>query len=481
MEFLELVKSGKLGTLKLGSAHSLIMGSVDPNTTPEELNKILPKEGSFSLGLFGGESQYNHFNPSTKPEDWTPSEGDFIYPTFRVLSEGIVTKYGIPIDFTQSNLKNTINFLQGQTVYPDHKNDEVGNSIGVVFNPFWQESYSHNGIKVPAGINAVLKIDAKANPRIARGILMDPPSIHSGSVQVNFTWEKSHQIEDREFFEKLGSYDKEGNLYRLVVKNVSAFGEYSLVTHGADPYAQQDKGGKIVNPDYAKRVNKFSEFAQFNSEDGVIIDFKTINPKNDNNMDFLLTLATAVLGQDHGFDEGTAESAITSALQLHFESQANQNANLASTIEALNGQVTQLTTERDEALARTQEVETLFNNLGGQEGISQSVQVLASKVEKQRNKVIGMYKSIQPESPSEAILNTLQNADPETLDAFEQEYSQNLEEKFPMVCQDCNSTHILRASHKVSENTPKVKVTFDERAEKFAKAKTRKPSDIHKS
>ena len=123
----------------------------------------------------------------------------------------------------------------------------------------------------------------------------------------------------------------------------------------------------------------------------------------------------------------------------------------------------------------------MFNNLGGQEGISQSVQVLASKVEKQRNKVIGMYKSLQPESPSEAILNTLQNADPETLDAFEQEYSQNLEEKFPMVCQDCNSTHILRASHKVLENTHKVKVTFDEKAEKFAKAKTRKPSDIHKS
>ena len=68
--------------------------------------------------------------------------------------------------------------LVGQTVNCDHSTD-VANAIGSVKQTFWQESFKQDGIVIPAGINGVLKIDAKANPRLARGILMDPPSIHS--------------------------------------------------------------------------------------------------------------------------------------------------------------------------------------------------------------------------------------------------------------------------------------------------------------
>ena len=93
--------------------------------------------------------------------------------------------------FNRDVLKKSMQMLIGQTINIDHE-IAVGNAIGAVSEVFWQPAYkTKSGIEVPAGINAVLKIDGKSNPRIARGVMMDPPSIHSNSVTVRFKWEPS--------------------------------------------------------------------------------------------------------------------------------------------------------------------------------------------------------------------------------------------------------------------------------------------------
>ena len=161
---------------------------------------------------------------------------------FRLLSETIVSKNWNPTDFGQNGvLKASMKMSLGQTVNCDHETN-IGNAIGAVSQVMWQESYKDGSFTIPAGIDGILKIDGKANPRIARGILMEPPSIHSNSVTVQFKWDKSHpQMEDNEFYQKLGTYDSKGVMVRRMVTEIVRYLETSLVSHGADSFAQKNR------------------------------------------------------------------------------------------------------------------------------------------------------------------------------------------------------------------------------------------------
>ena len=260
-------------TVKLGMGHNLILGN-----TPDNLDLAIFAHGPVhrvnnnveSFGLFDASSpNYNTYYPNVTAEDLKPKSEDFIEPTFRALSEVIVRKATNPIDFSMNNvLKKSMGLLVGQTVNVDHET-MASNAMGAVKLAFWDAAYTTSGgIKVPAGINTILKLDGKSNPRQARGIMMDPPSIHSTSVTVQFLWEKSHpSMSEEEFFHKLGTFDKDKNLIRRIVSDIQKYNEISLVAHGADPYAQKinDKG-QINNPQYANKTY-FDKFAENSLED----------------------------------------------------------------------------------------------------------------------------------------------------------------------------------------------------------------------
>ena len=174
-------KFPKIAQLRFGQSHSLFIGHKPEGVSCEEglceniLSEATP-ESVASFGLFGGNNNMNTFYPGIEASDWTPKDSDFIQPVYRALSETIVSQYGIPIDFSRNGvLKASMKLLLAQTVNTNHET-ETENAIGSVSKVFWQEATKLSGVKVPAGINAVFKIDAKSNPRIARGILMDPPS-----------------------------------------------------------------------------------------------------------------------------------------------------------------------------------------------------------------------------------------------------------------------------------------------------------------
>jgi hypothetical protein len=174
-----------------------------------------------------------------KVADILPKDEEYISVNFRALSKTIVP--GHWIDWSKDNvLKDSVSMLLGATVYPNHDFSDINNWLGSVSNVAWDETGA-NAEGVP-GINATYKIDALMNPRIARGLLMTPPAIHSTSMTVLFKFEPSHPDifnESRWRFCELLGEEVEGQIVRLIVTEILEYWEASLVFQGADRLAKK--------------------------------------------------------------------------------------------------------------------------------------------------------------------------------------------------------------------------------------------------
>jgi len=169
-------------------------------------------------------------------EYFKPKPEDFITAEYRALSKHLLPRRFL--DFTKSNvLKNSAKMLQGVTFYSDHIVN-VENWLGNVKESYWDEDS-----KLP-GINAKVLIDAYANPKITRGILAE--ALSRVSVGVWFAWEKSHDLDDEEFINLLGS-NLDDEIVRFIITKIEGYGEMSLVWYGADPTAKQRGNVKIGN------------------------------------------------------------------------------------------------------------------------------------------------------------------------------------------------------------------------------------------
>jgi hypothetical protein len=173
-------------------------------------------------------------------DDVKPKDSDYIFPLFRALSKAVIE--GHWLDFTGGNvLKDSMPLLEAQTVYKNHYFYDVERWVGVVNQVAWDEQGEQTD-GVP-GINAELKIDWKVNPLIARGLLMEPPAIHSVSVTVLAEFEPSHPALWEEskwtFYDMLGE-ELGGEIVRFIVTKILAYWEISLVFQGADTRANVD-------------------------------------------------------------------------------------------------------------------------------------------------------------------------------------------------------------------------------------------------
>lgn len=466
------MKKGYIETAKFSIGHGLIRGNFNPKLSEKPLEKALsenpPELGEF--GLFGGDVDLSRYYPDVTPEDLTPKDDDFIFPIFRALSETVLIKSWSPISFQKPGvLKKSIKLLPGQSVYANH-NREVGSELGVILKASWQESYdSKDGVKVPAGINTQLKIDGKSQIKIARGIQMDPPSVHSASVTVTFAWEKSHpEMSDGEFQEKIGTRDAKGNLIMKVVSEIIAYHEISLVPHGADPYAQKiNSENQIINPKYAKNFYNLSA----DDHPGYQWDWKsTINRGIEvisnnslnhhfntlNNMDFSELLSQLGFANDKFPSPNELKSFIES---------------LQSTAEKY-GKLVSLTSEDPEAFinnlktkARTEEQEstlTKITEFGGIKVIEGWKENVEAQLNKTRTEAVNLYKSLTPEEKiDENIVRTIENSDMAAAEAFRKTYQAQFEDQSPLTCADCGSKNVSRASFNHAEadegslNSPK--------------------------
>lgn len=473
--------------LQLKADHALIRPHKPSNLPIEGIDRIM-KEGTeknlMSFGLFdSGSPNYYTYYPDVKPEDMNPSDSEFIYPVYRLLSKVIIAPKFRAIDFSYGNvLQDSMGLMTGQTVFIDHETI-TGSAMGVVFETFWQESYKLGGKTIPAGMNGVLKIDAKANPRLARLITMDPPAVHSASVTINFHWVKSHaELSDDEFYAKLGTLDKRGQLIRKLVDKVNMYAELSLVPHGADPFAKKLKDGKIVMSKHASRVYELSfsqaklektpylgmgplgDLIPYNSatlsfsEDEIFNTIEsTNNPLNSSEMDLTQLIERLNLSAETITDE--------EAFVAHIESLISNQASQ----EELQSQITSLTTERDEALNQVTPLQESISELEGQITSLQEnqmseenialVEMARQSLEAVRLDAKKFYSLAFGDKADALILDQIEKADFKTAEAFRNQYQAEFEDKVPLKCEACGSEKVSRKTAEGRKFTGKTGVS----------------------
>jgi hypothetical protein len=441
----------------LSHGHNLIMGN-----TPEVLRKRdIPDGLKFeasdleSFGLFDSSTpNYATYYPDVTAEDLVPKEGEFIYPVFRMLSEVSVNKQSRPVSFAKPGvLKKSMNLLLGQTVNIDHET-ALGNAIGAVKKVFWQEAYTTpDGKKIPAGINAVLAIDGKSNPRIARGIMMDPPSIHSNSVTVRFKWEKSHpHLDDTKFSELLGTTDVEGKLVQRVASEIMAYFETSLVGHGADPFAQRVKeDGTIQNPGFATRMDSFS--SNTNNKNTYLYDFKY-----DDTLDMSFQADTTTLFNNNNNQNQTPmkKHLLAFAVTLGFAATAGQEEmEETSFADFINSKLTADKTQLENLTALATEKDSTITSLTSDlEKLKTEVSSLQdSELTALRTETVKSFRLLNTEAPeTDPMITLINKASKEEITVLKEKYTSEVNLKFPLTCNHCQSTDVSRASAKPDDN-----------------------------
>lgn len=459
-----------LDSMVIGQGHTIMAGyipeAVGAQTFSENYYKWKnPTPDTIAqFGFWGGDIDYNTYYPNLDKSELTPKDEEFIEPMFRLLSETIVSKNWNPTDFSQNGvLKASMKMLLGQTVNCDHETN-IGNAIGAVSQVMWQESYKDGHFTIPAGINGILKIDGKANPRIARGILMEPPSIHSNSVTVQFKWDKSHPtMEDNEFYQKLGTYDSKGEMVRRIVTEVVRYMETSLVSHGADSFAQKiGSDGKIVNPTFARRTwSSYEEYRDDKSKQYFFTDYKSDlssfqendtrdsfndndakdNHSNENNMNEFEKFLESLFGDNMlTLEEGK---------EMNQETVVACIQNLVSSRNTLQTSVDNLTTEKT---SLTEQVSNLNAEVAN---LKEMATVGKNHIASLRENAVETYKKLMGENADETIV-TMLNAETTgitTLISLTKDYQARLEEKFPLTCSKCGSKDVNRASSVTEDDT----------------------------
>ena len=478
-----------ISTLTLGADHSMMVNNLPRGLSGKRfiekypMDQKLTKDSVEKFGLFSSDIDYNTYFPDVNPEQFTPEKDEFIEPVFRLLSNCIVSKNYMPTEFPADVLKASMPLMVGQTVNCDHETN-IGNAIGTVKEVFWQESYTVDGHEIPAGINGVLKIDGKANPRIARGINMDPPSIHSNSVTVQFEWEPSHKFKDpNEFWDRLGTYDEKGEMVRRIATKIISYKETSLVSHGADPFAQKvDQNNHIVNPGYASSVyNSFSEEVKQKISTRVIphYDFKSFgevavmyntsktyiegttpqeDPKSNNNktsktmnkelQEFLeLLFGENMLSLAEGTTASTeiALSAVKAMIQENKDLQESKTT-AENSVQSLKDEVAQL--------KKTAAENASFIEIG------------QNHFKETKEAALTSYRKLVGEGKEDAnIIALIESLDSlSSIKSLKASYDAQLEEKFPLQCADCGSKNVNRASSVTTQNkddNDKVRTTAD--------------------
>ena len=467
--------------IKLQSNHNLIRGHVVPKIGldtyyTEMVDKTIPQDLD-SYGLFDVSTpNFNTYFPDVVQKDLNPVEDDLVYPLFRALSAGIVNKKTFPTDFSKPGvLKKSMSMLQGQSVYANH-DANVGNELGVIYEVSYQnKSKSRNGKDIPAGINVRLQIDGKSNPKVARGLNMRPPSIHSASVTVAFAWEPSHKdLELREFWDKLGQYDDKGELIRRVVTEIKYYNEISFVTHGADPFAKQIIDGDLALVDHADTISSLSYKGE-KAPQVYVIDYKTDveelslaattpansnnNPNKDSNQatmkEILLKLAQQL---NITLAEGVepTEQTILDAFKA-----------LETSKQTTEGKLVSLQKEVDETLkpalvAEKAKVVDLEAKLNGTVKLAEGENLEEMRKQAkfgndtlaaQRNQALEVYKKLKGDKADSTIISLITSGDSTIVKAHLTQYQEELEAKFPGTCNACGSHNVSRMSA-ISDPTP---------------------------
>jgi FtsZ-binding cell division protein ZapB len=200
--------------------------------------------GSYLTG--GGQLSYiAKYGTDAKLESGeSPKASDYIRIPFRILSATIVgAGTWKSTEFSREVLLSAFDKLANVPAYLDHKDKELSekgkfNIIGTVENPrFTEAKVNSKGETIPAGIDADFVINKTTNSSLAT-MLQDvnsPIRYCSAGLRFKYHLNIEKDSEGRSYYP--GDYTPDGELVRMIVDEIVAFHEVSLVTHPADKYA----------------------------------------------------------------------------------------------------------------------------------------------------------------------------------------------------------------------------------------------------
>lgn len=471
------------GSLTIGQA-----GISIPVSTPGSFDSKVAE----SLGFFGSGADGNKFFPDVVANDLVPKEEDFVMAPFRLLSATVVaggtwrsTNFGAD----EGVLRRSAKKLLSKPVYYDHDTDLM-NWVGYVDSVKWSEaSKSAGGVDVPAGIDGVLALDGKTNPKLARGVLMK--AIFSNSVTVLFEWEPSHDFENRyEFEDRIGTTGEDGKMITRNVTKIHDYHESSLVWLGADPFAKLiDSEGELTNIDEssvvsfskepnedAKKLYKENQKYEVGSclnksvcisltREGYNFGLPTQEVQEELGMKKeILEKLSGLFGKDASeigeedinkvtlLKEG--ESVVVSADHEKFKADAEKVEGLEEEVASLKEEKTTLENTAEENKA----------------SIALGKQYLSLK----RDEVKRLYKASAGDKAEDAVLNLFDKAEEAELEGLLAQYTKNATLKFSGKCGSCGSeefsfrsslsTEALESDEEVEEQESG---TFDSIYEKF--------------
>jgi hypothetical protein len=318
-------------------------------------------------------------------DDQTPpvdSNNDYVYRTFRAISNVIIRGLGYPLDCTDPSLfKDVKKFWQSRSLFKDHLL-YVDNCVGLTKNPVFNKKSD------PIGLDVDLWVDRKLDDKTARRV--ETGAIDRCSVTMSFYFRPSHDIKDDLFWDSLGEI-VDGEEVRLIMTEVEWIRETSLVWFGADETAQDHES------------IGFSQKQQINHQDKEVSKMKDLIQR-------IKQKFAEFLGKTLETDLDV-EQAVLGLME--------KNVSLEGEKAALEKKV------RDLQKAATFE---------------------KSVTDGLREEVLAIAKTVNTEGVPEIEQSVIQSATYEQLVLFKKDYDGRLDKMFPFVCQDCGKSNVARRS-----------------------------------
>lgn len=410
----------------------------------------IPKgEGAFNkvledFGLWGGTSNnLNTYYPGLNVnEDVVPKDEDFIRVPFRMLSATIVAGgTWRSTNFAKGNvLKKSRQKLVGKPVYIDHDTDTVSNVVGVIESVKYTEAFvDSKGTAVPGGIDGIIKIDAKSNPKIARAVLSNPPLIGSVSVTVLYDWQPSHTMDNADDFERNIGKMIDDKMVTRVATDIKDYYEISLVWLGADPYAKILKDGEPQHIDtssafpdsfakeYYENEKKYHAELSLKAEKNIyLLNNKSGKPsdpegnspdntdKNDRTMNLKALLEKLGVSK---VEELSLDGVVITEKESYdaLQTKADSVEALTTEKETLQGQVDTLTTEKEDLQGQ---VDTLTTDNAK---LKEQSDAYNKELEAKRAEALRLYK-LGTEKEDASIVALINESEGDTLAALTTQY-----------------------------------------------------------
>lgn len=339
-----------------------------------------------------------------------PDDSDYVYVPTRALSAAEVQNKCINFAHNDGKaLKEAVALFNGLIVLKDH-HMVVDNWIGKTQDAFWDTETPG----APPGVTLVMKVDAKADPKCARGLVTG--MLDSVSVTVAFEFEPSHpDMKEYDFYMRLGEV-VDGKTVQALVTKVTRLYELSVVWQGADVYARTiADDGSINTPGLS------SNSAHIPKEDTV--KFAAL----------IARFGLAIADPDKATDEQ-----VTEALEAHITALTTQLDASKTQLTAATAEVTAKDTQIQTLQAKTTELDTVLETAKTNAALGEQF------LNNTRAEALRLYNVVEGDKATEALRTLINTANLEVAQSFVTSYAPKAEAMAPLHCTKCGCSELSR-------------------------------------